>query len=204
MSKKIDLIGQRFGRLTVLKEAKKINGRTAWLCKCDCGNFTTVQTSHLTSGATKSCGCLHRERASKANKTHGFTHTSLHNRWKAIIQRCDNPNNRSYKNYGGRGLSYCDEWKDFESFMKWSIANGYEPSKQLDRIDNNLGYSPENCRWVKPIINNHNRRNTVHVNGMTLRDISEKYQIKYQTIHSRYYEAKKKGITPTLQMLTLR
>lgn len=188
----LDLTNKRFGRLVAL-ERDISSKRTKWICKCDCGNIKSVQVAHLRSGATISCGCYHKEINKKVQTIHGMTRSSLHNRWKAIKQRCLNENSKSYKNYGGRGIKVCHEWLEFENFYKWSIENGYDKKLQLDRIDNNKGYSPDNCRWAKPIINNHNRRITAVIDGMPLRDFSIKHDIKYSLVHSRYYLLKKKG-----------
>lgn len=190
MSKCIDLIGKRFGKLVVMERdlSKK---RTAWKCKCDCGNIKNVQACHLLSGATTSCGCYQKERASQANKKHGHTHTSLHNRWKSIRQRCMNPNNQRYEDYGGRGIKLCEEWNNFSNFEKWALENGYEEGMELDRIDNNKGYSPENCRWCNSQTNNNNKRNTVKIDGMTISEFAEYYDINRQTVHYRYYRLKK-------------
>lgn len=147
-------------------------------------------SAHLCSGASTSCGCYQKECASKANKIHGMTHTSLHNRWKAIKQRCTNPKNRRYKDYGNRGIKLCKEWNNFENFAKWSLENGYKDSLELDRIDNNKGYFPQNCRWCKPTVNNHNRRNTAKIDGISLRDFAKMYKMDYKTVHYRYYRLK--------------
>ena len=192
MSAIIDLTGERFGRLTVI-ERDISQKRTVWICRCDCGNVKSVQSTHLRSGATTSCGCFQKERASQANKTHGFTHTSLHNRWKAIRQRCNNPDDPRYKDYGARGITLCPEWNDFEVFSKWAMENGYNEDLQLDRIDNNKGYSPDNCRWCTGSVNNHNRRSTSFIDGLPLREFAELHHMDYQTVHYRYHRLKKFG-----------
>lgn len=200
MSYKIDLTGQQFGRLTVI-ERDTSSKRSAWFCRCSCGNIKSVLMTHLRSGATTSCGCYQKERASKSNLIHGGSRTSLHNRWKAIRQRCNNPNDRGYANYGGRGIALCSEWNDYRVFEEWAMNNGYSKELELDRIDNDKGYSPDNCRWVKRIINNHNRRTTAKIEGVPLRDFSEKHNMKYVTVHSRYYRLKEEGITPTTESI---
>lgn len=200
MSKRIDLTGQQFGRLTVI-ERDTSSKRSAWFCRCSCGNIKSVQMTHLRSGATTSCGCYQKERASEASLVHGGSRTSLYNRWKAIRQRCNNPNDRRYKDYGGRGIALCNEWNDYRAFEEWSMNNGYSKELELDRIDNDKGYSPDNCRWVERIVNNHNRRITAKIEGVPLRDFSEKYNMTYVTVHSRYYRLKEEGITPTTESI---
>ena len=195
----IELIGKRFGRLVVI-EKDSTSKRTKWICQCDCGNIKSIQQCHLKSGATVSCGCYQKEKASEYNTTHGKTGHSLNNRWCAMKQRCYNPKCKSYKNYGARGITVCDEWlNDFDSFYNWSIENGYQEDLELDRIDNDKGYSPDNCRWVKAVTNNHNRRNTAMIDGIPLKEFCEIHNVKYTTIHDRYYRLKKKGIEPTTE-----
>lgn len=193
MSKFKDLTGKRFGRLTVIKRDTS-SKRTKWICKCDCGKIKSIQATHLNSGATTSCGCYQKEKASKANKTHGYTGTSLHHRWKAIIQRCTNPKSEKYSDYGARGITVCDEWRKFENFLKWSLENGYNKELELDRINNDEGYYPSNCRWCTVLVNNHNRRTTAKIDNIPLRDFSNKYKFKYEQIHYIYYRLKSKNI----------
>ena len=193
MSKLIDLTNRRYGRLEVV-ERDLAQKRAAWICHCDCGNITSVQSTHLRSGATKSCGCYQKERASEANTTHKETGTSLYSRWKSIIQRCTNPNNNRYPSYGGRGITVCTEWLRFEAFFEWSHKNGFKKGcgneLQLDRIDNNKGYSPENCRWCSPIDNNQNRRTTAKVDGMPLRVFATQNNLSYEKVHYIFYRLK--------------
>lgn len=182
----LDLVGQKYGRLTVLKlDDENETNRVKWICKCECGNVKSIQQTHLRSGATTSCGCYHKQKAKDSNKKHNLTHTSLHNRWKAIKQRCFNPKNKSYVNYGGRGVKLCNEWFEFEAFYKWCIENGYKEDYQIDRIDNNGNYEPNNVRFIPVKSNNRNRRITafVYVKDKKialgdLEEIFEKHNIK--------------------------
>ena len=193
--RKLDLTGQRFGRLVVIKEAgRSSDGRVRWLCKCDCGNYTsTPSTKTLRNGTCRSCGCIERERPNK--QTHGKSNTKLFAVWNAMKQRCYNPNNRSYKNYGGRGITVCQEWKeDFQTFYDWAIANGYKKGLEIDRIDVNGNYEPDNCRWTNSKKNNNNRRNNVKIKigreEHTVAEWSEITGIPRSTILERFRSGK--------------
>lgn len=200
-----DLTGKKFGRLTAIKRdfTKK---RTAWLCKCECGNTKIVTSTHLKSGLTKSCGCLQKERAIEAKTKHKQSSTSLYHRWKAIKQRCHNPNNKRYYQYGGRGIKMCDEWRnDFLTFEKWAYDNGYKEELTLDRIDNDKGYAPSNCRWTSYTEQARNRSITVTVlhkgKAVSLGEISNICNINYNTLYTRYEKFDKDTVS-TEQILS--
>lgn len=195
-----DLIGMKFGRMTVIEFAGyyKCNCRgkkALWKCKCECGNEKIVRGSCLLYGDTKSCGCLSREMASaRAVKHHGFG-TRLYNIWDSMRQRCNNPNNKSYYNYGGRGIKICKEWDDFNKFKEWSLSNGYDENAEkgrctLDRIDVDGMYSPDNCRWCDMKAQSNNKRNTKYLeyNGeiKSLSQWADEIGVKYCTVWKRY------------------
>lgn len=138
------------------------NGRRVirWKCSCSCGSDKTIfsTTRDLTSGHTKSCGCLHSEELRKRSVTHGETNSRLYHIWSAIKARCLNQNNEKYRNYGGRGITICVEWEQsYEAFRDWSLNNGYDGNLSIDRIDVNGNYEPDNCRWVDNFIQANNR-----------------------------------------------
>jgi hypothetical protein len=160
-SKYKDITGQRFGRLLVIKPLGiNKHGVYEWLCKCDCGKEIIVIGTSLRSGNTRSCGCY------KPNFRHGKHDTRLHHIWGGMKQRCNDKNCKSYINYGGRGVSVCDEWSnDFMAFYTWALQNGYNDSLQIDRIDVNGNYEPLNCRWVTLNENKSNRRISKTITG---------------------------------------
>lgn len=163
MSKKINLEGQRFGRLIVIKDTKKRthNGSVIWLCRCDCGNLTESRGYDLKNGLIQSCNCLHDElfeinrikyRYKHGDASHGKTRFYLN--WVRMKARCYNPNDKDYKYYGKKGIEVCKKWKDdYLAFKNWALTNGYKLGLTIDRINSRGNYEPSNCQWITNVEN---------------------------------------------------
>lgn len=188
-SKKLNLIGQRFGKLVVVKKSEKKGNKGAsyWECLCDCGKQITKAGSALKNSSFLSCGC-YSHRQSKESKTRIYTI------WSNMKRRCFNTKNKQFKHYGGRGITIFSDWLDFFKFKKWALENGYSEKLSIDRINNDGNYEPNNCRWVNQLTQVRNRRNTVKLifNGCekTLFEWAEHYRIKKTTANSRYHKGK--------------
>jgi len=151
----MDLVGVVFERLTVLEKdpLRDSNGSSKWICKCECGTIKSVLHGNLRSGHTKSCGCIHKE----SSTSHGLSKHPLYKVYMYMKKRCNNIKDTGYARYGGRGIKVCDSWlESFENFYE-DMKDGYKKGLELDRRDNNKGYSKENCRWVTSAQNNMNR-----------------------------------------------
>lgn len=153
--RKLDLTGKRFGRLVAMgKATKDKQGKTRWMCRCDCGKSTIVRTYCLNREDTQSCGCLSIEKRTK----HGMNGTRPHRIWQLMRSRCSLPGASGYKYYGGRGIKVCDSWDNsFLSFWN-DMKEEYDDSLTIDRIDNNGNYEKSNCRWVSYQVQVHNSR----------------------------------------------
>lgn len=189
-----DLTGQKFGKLLVIKRAEDYispsgNRTPCWLCVCDCGNQKIVASASLKKG-TQSCGCIQRERAKQTHTKHGKRETRLYRIWQGIVTRCTNSNHHTFKNYGGRGITVCDEWlKDFQVFYTWAMANGYTDELSIDRVDNDRGYYPDNCKWVGTVSQNNNKRSNHYISynekTLTLAQWSKVLDIPYSKLVNR-------------------
>lgn len=182
---KIQMIGIKYGKLTVIEEAEKVTKALRYKCKCDCGNFYVVTGGDLRNGHTKSCGCWKKE----FKKTHGMSETSEYTIWEGIIQRCTNPNSNAYKHYGGRGITVCERWLKFENFFE---DIGKKPKGlTIERKNNELGYFKENCCWDTYLVQTRNQRirkdNSTGVRGVSKIKHQNKYQVEINANHKRFY-----------------
>jgi len=189
---KNDLIGKVYGRLTVKAEGVEKKGdKRTWVCECSCGSTSIVTTSDLVTGHTRSCGCLQKERAKEANKTHGYSRRRhpLYARWLGMRNRCNNPNDDYYDNYGGKGVKVCKRWDSFTNFLEdmGECPEGHT----LDRRDNDGDYTPENCRWASPSEQSRNKSDTLWVNyqgnKVRLVELSEKFDVPFKLLYQRLY-----------------
>jgi hypothetical protein len=181
-----EMIGRKFHRLTVIAESH-VEGRRGkfWLCKCDCGSMVTAYGGHLRAGSTKGCGCA----KAGVNRTHGMSRTPEHRAWESARARCSNPHNQRFAHYGARGIKMHPAWEaSFEAFF---AGVGPRPSgaHSLDRIDNNLGYEPGNCRWATAEEQNNNRSfNRLLILGgrqLTVAQAAREAGVPHATILSR-------------------
>lgn len=199
-----NIAGQRFGRLVALSYTLKPEGKSGkrvaiWLCKCDCGNYKEVLSTHLVQGATQSCGCLHKELFTAMFQTHGLTKKRFYLIWQNMLTRTGNKRVPSYYLYGGRGITVCDKWSDFMNF-KADMYDKYlehvekfgEKDTSIERIDNDKGYCPVNCRWAtraeQSLNTRRNKRYLINDELLSLTEISRKYNIAVETL---FYRLKK-------------
>jgi hypothetical protein len=159
-----DIIGRRFGRLVAIEidplSPRGENLCIRWRCQCDCGQETVVLSAKLRNGHTKSCGCLFREALRRPKrKTHGDSGNPLYAVWRSMLARTRRQTHKDFPRYGGRGIAVCAAWKAYQSFRDWALSNGYAAGLSLDRIDNDGGYNPDNCRWATAKTQGRNRSN---------------------------------------------
>ncbi len=202
----IDLTGQKFDRLAVIRRDKNTKrDQTTWLCLCDCGQTKIIRGDHLRNNTIKSCGCLRTEIVSKI--THGHSRrnkiSNTYYSWINMIRRCNDPTNNRYSRYGGRGIFVCDRWLKFSTFLADMGERLRE--QQIDRINNNDGYYKENCRWTTPKQNSRNRKNNhkITFNGKTqcISEWAEELDVNSRTISSRLnrgWSVEKTLATPVL------
>ena len=188
-----DISGKRYGRLTVLSYAYSKNRTTFWNCKCDCGNETIIRKNSLTNGDTISCGCYRKEHKHEYGFKHGKSHEKIYNSWAGMKSRCLSKNHSKYKNYGGRGITICEEWLDFNNFYDWAILNGYKEGLSIDRINVNGNYEPHNCRWSdrKTQMNNKTNNRYIEYGGQikTITEWASELGIKTETLRYRIFIA---------------
>ena len=193
-----NIIGEKYGMWEIINECEpKISSkgnkhRVAW-CRClKCGFEKSISYDNLRNGSHGTCpNCSPIDRTGKNNHLfkHGKSNTLLHGVWREIIRRCENSKCPAYEYYGGRGITLCTEWKnDFISFYNWAIDNGYSKGLTIERIDVDGNYCPENCCWIPKGEQRNNRRDTLRVNGVTLKEISNMSGLKYDTINYHYHK----------------
>lgn len=183
--------GDNYGRLTIIREAERRNKKKYFLCECECGSEKEVRMDSLRDGSIISCGCYNKEVSKEANTKHGMYQSRIYRIWSAMKGRCLNPNNDSYKNYGGRGITVCDEWKsDFDAFAKWAKKSGYKDYLTIERKNVNGNYSPSNCTWATL---DEQKRNTtvskkINFKGkqLTLRQWAEEIGVASSTLSNRF------------------
>ncbi|NJP37166.1 hypothetical protein [Alkalicoccus luteus] len=189
----INLKGKKFNRLRVIRRINIGKPGVHWVCVCDCGNHKTIDGASLRKGLTRSCGCIQKENAAKAQIKHGNSkrgsRTRLYRIWSSMINRCTNPKYNESHYYSERGISICHEWRSFESFMAWALSSGYEPGLTIDRLNNDLGYSPDNCKWstVKEQALNRRSNFLVEYRGETkpLKQWADELGFNYRKTHRR-------------------
>jgi hypothetical protein len=181
-----DITGMRFGKLTAICQSRYENNISYWLCRCDCGKESVVNKKSLTGGVTKSCGCLAKELTRARSITHGESGTRLYKIWAGMKRRC---NDLEFERYGKRGISVCNEWNTYDVFRDWALNNGYDDNLTIDRIDNDKGYEPNNCRWATAKEQAYNRSSNRYLeyNGErhTIKEWSKKIGLAVTTISER-------------------
>lgn len=183
-------VGQQFGRLTVVAKIGTRNKSVFWKCSCSCGrDGVEVRAGNLMKGDTQSCGCLRKEVSSATHRTHGESHSPVHERWMKMRRRCSEPTDPDYPNYGERGITVCQQWaKSYEQFAA-DMGPPPSPEHTLERRDVNGNYSPDNCYWALRDVQNNNKRNNVvlELDGkrLTLSQWARELGVNYSTLRKR-------------------
>ena len=187
--------GDRYGKLTVIKNLPSENGQSMVLVRCDCGKIFKTQSSFVKKGYIISCKCAKKTRDGETYKN-GHT-TPLYNLYLAIKRRCYKSSDNGFKYYGSRGISMCSEWKtDFRNFLKWATENGYRKGLSIERIDNNGNYCPENCKWIPRSEQSKNRRGVVYTEYKGQRKITSDWLRTLGICKTYYYNRRRKGLQP--------
>jgi hypothetical protein len=163
----LSLIGKKYNRLTVISGSHTLKNRKHWVCECECGNKKIVSGNNLKSGQVKSCGCLRNENLKLKLLKHGMSESQVYNIYCKMLSRCNNLKDKAYPSYGGRGIKVCERWLNFENFYL-DMGERPAPEYSIDRIDNNKGYSPDNCRYATPTqqARNTRRNRIINIDGV--------------------------------------
>ncbi len=192
----MDLSGRRYGKLTVVRRVNSPENHPhspLWECVCDCGKTKFVTSNNLTNGNTNSCGCIKNELMRETMMNRAIYRTDdekrLNSIWIDMKRRCENANYKDFFNYGGRGISVCCEWHNYDTFKEWALANGYKNGLSIDRVNVNGDYEPGNCRWATAIEQANNKRNTIYIEyhgrRFTISELSREYNLPYRTVFDR-------------------
>lgn len=188
----LDITGRKFGMLTALRFSDRKNGSTYWIFLCDCGKEKRIISRNVITDNVKSCGCHKKEFLRNIATTHGMSKTHIYSVWRSMKSRCIKPSHISYINYGGRGIKVCDRWiKSFKNFFE-DMGSTYRKGLEIERINNNGNYEPDNCKWATEKEQGNNKRSNVILNHngrkMTIKQWSEFLNINEATLYRRYYQ----------------